>query len=87
MAPKFFPSFGGVQPKAKARPTLAGKGVIGNGAKSGFGGKGLGKGGLRRHRYVSDRTYWRGCAILGWERRGEGRGGEGRSSTALVVST
>ncbi len=65
MAPKLFPSFGGVQPKAKARPTLGGKGVIGGGGKSGFGGKGLGKGGMRRHRYVNDDTDQRGCVISG----------------------
>ena len=35
----------------RPRPTLAGKGVIGGGKeKSGLGGKGLGKGGMKRHR-------------------------------------
>lgn len=56
MAPRFFPSFGGIQPqpKPKPRPTIAGKGVFGDAGagKSGTGGKGLGKGGMKRHRYV-----------------------------------
>ena len=41
----------GSQEKPGARPVLAGKGVIGGG-KVGTGGKGLGQGGFRRHRYV-----------------------------------
>ena len=48
MALKLFPSFEGVQPKAKARSTLGGRGVIGGGGKSDFDRKGFGKGGLRR---------------------------------------
>lgn len=68
MAPlaRMIPSFG-VQPLPNAaqsssgqisgsqRPphsSLGGKGVIGTGGKTGLGGKGLGKGGLKRHRYV-----------------------------------
>lgn len=35
------------------RPTLAGKGLIGGAGKVGSGGKGLGKGGMKRHRYVT----------------------------------
>ena len=35
----------------RARPILSGKGVIGGGKeKHGLGGKGLGKGGMKRHR-------------------------------------
>lgn len=52
--PRLFPSFGGQQP-SKARPTLAGKGVVvggGGKGKTGLGGKGLGGGGTRRHRSV-----------------------------------
>ena len=48
---RLFPSFGGVKPQD--RPSLAGKGVIGGGGKFGSGGKGLGKGGMKRHRYVN----------------------------------
>jgi len=48
MASKLFPSFEGVQPKAKARSTLGGKGVIGGGGKSDFDRKGFGKGGHRK---------------------------------------
>ncbi len=47
-----FLPFEGVQPKVKARPTLGGKGAIGKEGKSGFDGKRLGKGGLRRRRKV-----------------------------------
>ncbi len=78
MAPKLLPSFG-LQPKAKGRPTLGGKGVVGGGAKSGFGGKGLGKGGLKRHRYVAGGTVWRLCDLGDCERRGGG--GEKQRST------
>ena len=56
---KLIPSFGGEKPgqaaKSSTRPphsSLGGKGLVGSGAKTGLGGKGLGKGGLKRHRYV-----------------------------------
>lgn len=40
-----------VKQSQRARPMLSGKGVIGGGKeKHGLGGKGLGKGGLKRHR-------------------------------------
>lgn len=43
------PSFG---THPKPRPTIAGKGVMGG--KVGSGGKGLGLGGMKRHRYVGE---------------------------------
>ncbi|CAL8578476.1 Histone H4 [Xanthoria parietina] len=63
MAPlaKMVPSFGGERPGRGAAPSssgrpphisLGGKGLMGSGAKTGLGGKGLGKGGLKRHRKI-----------------------------------
>jgi len=56
VAPKLFPSFENVQPKPKGRPTLGDKGVVGEGGKSGFDGKRLGKGGLRSQEDVQPKA-------------------------------
>ena len=60
---KMIPSFGGERPGRNVAPSssrpphssLGGKGLPGFGAKTGLGGKGLGKGGLKRHKYVKRR--------------------------------
>ena len=51
-------------PAATQRKTLGGKGIIGGGKeKSGQAGVGLGKGGLKRHRYVMFR-FSKHCGII-----------------------